>query len=80
METLPPNHNREAQDRINMLVDGELDNSSRAEVLREMESDEEMQQLYKNQLAYKRSLTEKVQRMSCGEELKEQLIHKIRGH
>lgn len=77
--TTPPNHQRDLQDKIAQLVDGELDRPTERDLLKRMETCEDTMQLYKNQVAYKKTISEKVTRMSCGEDLKEALRSKIRG-
>lgn len=77
--TTPPNHQRDLQDKIALLVDGELDRPAERDLLKRMESCEDTMQLYKNQVAYKKTISEKVTRMSCGDDLKEALRSKIRG-
>ncbi len=75
----PPNHQRDLQRQINLLIDGELDRASERALRTQIETDEEVQKMYKSQVAYKRTLSEKVTRMSCGEALKDSLRSKIRG-
>jgi hypothetical protein len=75
----PPNHQRDLQSKINLLIDGELDRNTERELMLQIESNLEIQQMYKSQVALKRTVSEKVTRMSCGNELKESLRSKIRG-
>ena len=77
--TTPPNQQRDLHDKISLLVDGELDRSTERDLLKKIENCNETMQLYKNQVAYKKIVSEKVTRMSCGEDLKDALRSKIRG-
>ena len=77
--TTPPNQQRDLHDKISLLVDGELDRPTERDLLKKIETCNETRQLYKNQVAYKKNVSEKVTRMSCGEDLKEALRSKIRG-
>ena len=77
--TTPPNQQRDLHDKISLLVDGELDHHTERDLLKKIETRNETMRLYKNQVAYKKNVSEKVTRMSCGEDLKEALRSKIRG-
>ena len=77
--TTPPNQQRDLHDKISLLVDGELDHHTERDLLKKIETCNETMRLYKNQVAYKKNVSEKVTRMSCGEDLKEALRSKIRG-
>ncbi len=77
--TTPPNQQRDLQDKISLLVDGELDRPAERDLLKKIQSCEETLQLYKNQVAYKKMVSEKITRKCCGEDLKEALRSKIRG-
>lgn len=77
--TTPPNQQRDLHDKISLLVDGELDRSTERDLLKKIENCNETMQLYKNQVAYKKIVSEKVTRMCCGEDLKDALRSKIRG-
>lgn len=79
MENTPPNTSRDLQTKIALLVDGELDRSTQNDLLEKMKDCPDTMQLYKNQIALKKVISEKVTRMCCGEELKDSLRSKLRG-
>lgn len=77
--TTPPNTSRDLQTKISLLVDGELDRPAQADLIERMKACPDTMQLYKNQIALKKVISEKVERKCCGEELKDALRSKIRG-
>ena len=63
---------------IQLLLDGELDRHKENRVRTEMEHCPTCLQYYNSHTVYKKTISEKVTRMSCGHDFKENLLSKIR--
>jgi|GEM_PF-3166248 len=70
---------KEVQDKIELLIDGELDRHSAAYVMDIIEACPFCQADYNKQLQLRKMLNVSLQRKSCGEQLKSSIVSKIRG-
>lgn len=75
----PPHNCNELISEISLLLDGELNRHAEQQLLDEIDSCSKCKQYYNNHVAYKKTVSQKLTRMSCGEDFKEALIAKIRG-
>lgn len=75
----PPHNCNELVRDISLLLDGELDRHSENVLREEIEKCDTCKRYYNSHAAYKKTVSEKVTRMSCGEGFKEALRSKIRG-
>jgi len=75
----PKHHCKELMADISLLLDGELNRHTEQQLLVEIESCPICKQYYNNHASYKANVSQKVTRMSCGDDLKEVLRAKIRG-
>lgn len=69
----------ENQEKIQLLMDGELDRHSAADVMEIIDRCPFCKEYYQSQQQYKRLMHVSLQRRSCGEQLKTNIVSKIRG-
>lgn len=69
----------ETQEKIQLMMDGELDRHSSADVLDIIERCHFCRDYYGSQQQFKRLLHVSLQRKSCGEQLKSNIVSRIRG-
>lgn len=75
-----PNHScQQLIADIQLLLDGELDRHKENNVRNEMEQCETCLQYFNSHQVYKKTISQKVTRMSCGHDFKESMLSKIRG-
>ncbi len=75
----PPHNCNELVKDISLLLDGELDRHTENMLREEIEKCDVCNQYYKSHAAYKMNVSQKITRMSCGENFKDSLRSKIRG-
>lgn len=64
---------------IQLMLDGELDRHKENQLREEIEKCATCQAYYQEQFNYKKLISQKVQRRSCGDALKDALRLRIRG-
>ncbi len=64
---------------IALLLDGELDRHAENKLMKELDECENCKNYYNSHSAYKKTVSQKVTRMCCGEDFKDQIRSKIRG-
>ena len=69
----------ETQEKIQLMMDGELDRHSTSEVMEIISRCSFCNEQYQNQQQFKRLLHVSLQRRSCGEQLKNNIVSRIRG-
>lgn len=75
----PPHNCKELITDISLLLDGELNRHAELRLLDEIEKCSTCKQYYNSHAAYKTNVSQKVTRMSCGQDFKDALREKIRG-
>jgi hypothetical protein len=75
----PPHNCKELVSEISLLLDGELNRHAEQQLMDEINSCSTCKQYYSNHAAYKKTVSQKVTRMCCGDDLKDALRAKIRG-
>lgn len=80
MHNHQPTHNCTAMIAdISMLLDGEMNRHLSKHLLEEINNCPTCQKNYKNYASYKTNVSQKVTRMSCGADFKDEMRAKIRG-
>lgn len=75
----PPHNCNELIKDISLMLDGELDRHAENILKEEIEKCETCQKYYQSHAAYKKNVSQKVVRRSCGDDLKDALRSRIRG-
>ena len=69
----------ETQEKIQLLIDGELDRHSQNDVMNIVDRCSFCRDFYQGQQQFRKMLHISLQRKSCGEQLKTSIINNIRG-
>jgi hypothetical protein len=69
----------ETQEKIQLMMDGELDRHSASDVMDIIDRCPFCKDFYGTQVQFKRMLHVGLQRRSCGEQLKTSIVSRIRG-
>lgn len=77
--TKPPHNCAALIAEISLLLDGELNRHAAQDLLEEVNNCSTCKQYYNSHAAYKTNVSQKVTRMCCGTDFKDQMRAKIRG-